>query len=515
MELQGLGSINLPIKNTGLQPGQRFLVEVIQKDPSGKAQIRLAGQVIPAMLEISVEPGGKFWASIHKIDENGIVLVRDNSNYPSKDMPIDSQRLERLYLEFASPKGKSLSNLLSAVLTDSKGAQVPADGKGTTVVTDGKGAPVVTDGKGAPVVADGKGAPVVADGKGAPVVADGKGTPVVADGKGAPVVTDGKSAPVVTDGKGAPVVTDGKGAPVVTDGKGTPVVTDGKGTPVTTDSKSTSVPIDGKSAPVPIDVKGTPAVIDGKSLPSNTVIQEASNDELFNLSGKEMITSFINNNVPQWSNLGTDGFLQLFMLFKGLGLDYERRLKNIETMKDGDIQNLQIELKKSLKGIILSLLNSSESTGNEKSLFSSLLERLTGQQILLQAGNPDAPFYLMEIPLQSEGELYTQTLAIKASRKGKKIDLDHCRLALHAETPTLGELGLEGWLYEGQLTLKLLSENQEKLQTLIEENYEPTRTIFHQMGITLHPIGVGQLKTAEEFHRFLKGELREGVNYQV
>lgn len=70
-------------------------------------------------------------------------------------------------------------------------------------------------------------------------------------------------------------------------------------------------------------------------------------------------------------------------------------------------------------------------------------------------------------------------------------------------------------MYEGQLTLKLLSEKQEELQTLIEENYESTRTIFQQMGITLHPIGVGQLKTAEEFHRFLKGELREGVNYQV
>lgn len=387
VELLGLGSINLPLKNAGIQPGQKFLIEVIHIDPSGKAQIRIAGQVIPALLEISVQPGEKFWAGVQKIDENGIVLARDKSINPAKDTPFDAQRIGRLYIEFGQNKDNSLSNLLGQILDEVKSVPVPSEGK--SVLT-----------------------------------------------------------------------------------------------------------IEGKS----LQVEGS----------NNTITEQ---DE--NLSGKELIASFISKSIPQWSNLNKEGFMQLFLLFRGLGLDYERRLKNLDTMSQQDIQNVQMELKKSLKGIALSLLGEEDSNGNEKSLIVSLLERLTGQQILLQGGNPDAPFYLIEIPLQSEGELFTQRLAIKASRKGKKIDLDHCRLALHAETPTLGELGIEGWIYEAQLTLKVFSDNPDFLYSLIDESFAQTSEAFRRMGINLNPIRVAPLKTAEEFHRFLRGELREGVDYQV
>ena len=586
MELQGLGSINLPLKNQGIQPGQRFLIEVIHRDPSGKAQIRIGGQVIPALLETSAQPGEKFLATVQRIDASGIVLARDKSTIGDKAALLNPQGIERLYIEFGQNKENSLSNLLRQILSDGKGTSVPSDGKGvpvpsdgkgTPVPSDGKGAPVPSDGKGAPVPSDGKGAPVPSDGKGAPVPSDGKGTPVPSDrkgapvpndgkgapvpsdGKGAPVPNDGKGAPVPSDGKGAPVPNDGKGAPVPSNGKGTPVPSDGKGTPVPSDGKGTPVPSDGKGTPVPSDGKGTPVPSDGKGTPilsdgkgapvandgkgapvlsdgkSSPVLNEAkvvqlsegknlnapgsvqndSDAERIGLTSKELIASFVNNTVPQWSSLSKDGFMQLFLLFRGLGLDYERRLKNLDSSKDPEKSNLQAELKRSLKGILLSLLTRGGGNGDEKSLATNLLDRLTGQQILLQGGNSEAPFYLMEIPLQSEGELYNQTLAIKASRKGNKLDLDHCRLALRAETPTLGELGLEGWIYEAQLTLKVFSDNPERLQSLVEENFAHTREIFNQMGMSLHPITVGPLETADEFHRFLKGELREGVDYQV
>ncbi|CDX01949.1 APOBEC1 complementation factor [Desulfitobacterium hafniense] len=622
MELQGLGSINLPLKNQGIQPGQRFLIEVIHRDPSGKAQIRIGGQVIPALLETSAQPGEKFLATVQRIDASGIVLARDKSTIGDKAALLNPQGIERLYIEFGQNKENSLSNLLRQILSDGKGTSVPSDGKGVPVPSDGKGTPVPSDGKGAPVPSDGKGAPVPSDGKGAPVPSDGKSTPVPSDGKGAPVPSDGKGAPVPSDGKGAPVPSDGKGAPVPSDGKGTPVPSDrkgapvpndgkgapvpsdgkgapvpndgkgapvpsdgkgapvpndgkgapvpsngkgtpvpsdgkgtpvpsdGKGTPVPSDGKGTPVPSDGKGTPVPSDGKGTPILSDGKGAPvandgkgapvlsdgkSSPVLNEAkvvqlsegknlnapgsvqndSDAERIGLTSKELIASFVNNTVPQWSSLSKDGFMQLFLLFRGLGLDYERRLKNLDSSKDPEKSNLQAELKRSLKGILLSLLTRGGGNGDEKSLATNLLDRLTGQQILLQGGNSEAPFYLMEIPLQSEGELYNQTLAIKASRKGNKLDLDHCRLALRAETPTLGELGLEGWIYEAQLTLKVFSDNPERLQSLVEENFAHTREIFNQMGMSLHPITVGPLETADEFHRFLKGELREGVDYQV
>ncbi|MEA5021866.1 MAG: hypothetical protein VB109_03345, partial [Desulfitobacterium hafniense] len=173
MELQGLGSINLPLKNQGIQPGQRFLIEVIHRDPSGKAQIRIGGQVIPALLETSAQPGEKFLATVQRIDASGIVLARDKSTIGDKAALLDPQGIERLYIEFGQNKENSLSNLLRQILSDGKGTPVPSDGKGTPVPSDGKGTPVPSDGKGVPVPSDGKGVPVPSDGKGVPVPSDG------------------------------------------------------------------------------------------------------------------------------------------------------------------------------------------------------------------------------------------------------------------------------------------------------------------------------------------------------
>jgi len=620
VELQELGSVKLPIKMPNIQPGQRFLVEVIEKDPSGKAQIRLGGQIIPALLEVAAQPGEKFWARVQRIDENGIVLTREK--FISLEN-LNPQGIERLYIEFGQNKEQSLASLLKLALGLNKDVQLPSEGKDNQVTNESKGTPVHGEGKGIPVTGDGKSAPAAGDGKSPPVTGDNKSASLPGDSKGTQVVSDSESAPATNDGKGTPATSEGKGAPAAGEGKNIPVPGDGKSAPVPSDGKSPQVPGDGKgdpvasepktapvagesrgvsvtgegkgtpvtgessNAPVVNDGKGTAGTGDGKSAPvaghgknvpvpgdnqspkSAPSINEGTGTQVTGdakgatvvsagemqkangtneakgtlplaeekalpgkegvrvqtegaldtseekvLTGREQIAQFVNQYVPQWSSLNKDSFMQLFLLLRGLGLDYEHRLKKLDSSKREQIENLRGELKNTLKGILLSLL-ASGTKGEEKSQFTNLLERLTGQQILMQGGNSETPFYLMEIPLQADGEIYSQTLAIKASRRGNKLDLDHCRLALRAETPTLGELGIEGWMYESQLSLRVYGNDPEYIQSLIEDNYDHTREIFSNLGITLHPIAVGPLQTAEEFKRFLKGEMREGVDYQV
>lgn len=354
MELQGIGSSSFPLKDIGIQTGQKILIEVLSRDVSGKAQIRIAGQEISALLEIPVEAGDKFWAGVQKIDESGVLLVREKKlNQPIK-LSIDQQGMERLNVSRGKFEELELTPMLKLVLE--------------------------------------------------------------------------------------------------------------------------------------------------KGLNQNT---------------KDGVGSFFQDIVPQWSTLGEkDGYKLLAQLIKGFGFDYERRIRNLGNLPKEEQIKEQADLSKTLKGILLSTL-SNESEAEGKSLLTNLLERLTGQQVWLQGASPESPFYLFEFPIRHEGEVYAQRLAIKAARRGNKVDLGHCRVALHAQAPTLGEIGIEGWLYEGQLTVKALSENPGLLSNLIEENFSAAHEQFKRLGIHLHPVSVDSLRTAEEFHRFLRGELREGVDFQV
>lgn len=355
MELQGIGSSAFPLKEMGIQIGQRILVEVLSRDLSGKSQIRIAGQEISAVLEIPVQTGEKFWAGVQKIDKNGILLVREKDvNQALLLLPLNQQGMERYVFEMKKSQELALTQTLKQLLQKGMGPSV-----------------------------------------------------------------------------------------------------------------------------------------------------------------ENPVLSFIQENIPQWSALnGDDGFKILAQLIKGFGFNYERRIRSLGNLsKEGQIQE-QVELSKTLKGILLSSLNL-ESKAEGKSVLADLLDRLTGQQIWLQGTSSENPFYLFELPLRHEGEVYAGRLAIKAARKGNKVDLAHCRLALHAQAPTLGEIGLEGWLYEGQLTLKAFSENPVLLSNLIDENFQEVSEQFKRLGIYLHPVRVDSLSSAEEFHRFLRGELREGVDLQV
>ena len=233
------------------------------------------------------------------------------------------------------------------------------------------------------------------------------------------------------------------------------------------------------------------------------------------LTGQERLSAFIEQNIPHWSSLSKDGFMQLFFLLRSLGLDYERRLRNFHNLEGEERPQLQRDLGKTLKGILLSLLGETEGKTGEKGIFQSLLERLTSQQLLLQGGTGDTSFFVLELPVRGDGEIFNHTLAVKASKRGNKIDMEHCRLALHTQTKALGELGLEGWLYEGNLNLQAFCENTHLIESLVKDSFEEIHNVFQEMNINLRPIQVNSWDDGEDFRSFIEGEFREGVDIRI
>lgn len=345
MEIQGLGSSIFPLKDR-IQIGERVLVEVLNREGGGKAQLRFAGQEIPALLEFSTEAGDKFWAVVKKTDEKGILLVREKG--------VDS-----VNLSFRSE---------------------PSTAQGLIQVLDGL-----------------------------------------------------KS------------------------------------------SQSTS---------------------------QQRLLQNSLQD-------------FVKELIPQWSSLfQEEGGKAIATLIKRLGLDYERRIQSLLNLSPNLQGEERTELSQTLKGMLLHYLDEKTDRGDFKA-FKVLLDSLTTEQYLLSNKASENPFYRLEFPIQHEGRLYNQRLAIKAARKGKRVDLGHCRLAIHACTPTFGEIGLEGWLYEGQLSLKVFGNDPAELRTFVEENQLHLQEQLSRLGIGLYSLGVAPITEAEDFHRFLRGEHQEGVDYRA
>lgn len=358
MEIQGLGSLNFPLKDSGIQTGQRILLEVLTREAGGKVQLRFAGQEISALLEFPVETGEKFWAVVQEIDEKGILLVREKGVALSEMInPAVRSALQRLSLRSEQSVTQLLTRILDSLLDTAKPGQ------------------------------------------------------------------------------------------------------------------STSL--------------------------------------------RDQLLGFIKEAIPEWSMLsGEEGRKAIVGLVKRFGLDYERRVRNSLNLSTNLQGKERLELTQTLKGILLSFLTEGLEEGDPKSVH-ELLDHLTEQQLILHGASSENPFYLLDIPIQHGGQVYNQRFAIKAARKGNKIDLGHCRLAIQANTPTLGELGLEGWLYEGQLSLKVLSHDPSELNVLIEENKAFVQERLSRLGIVLNSLGVDQIREAEGFYRFLRGEQREGVDFQA
>jgi len=246
------------------------------------------------------------------------------------------------------------------------------------------------------------------------------------------------------------------------------------------------------------------------------LLQNLSQENFLSLTGKqrENIETIIRA-IPEWADIGTEkGVNQILEIFKTLGLDYEARLNQIMKLKGENKSNQLQELLSTLKPLLIQNLQNHHKAVLSPELLNSFVEilnQLTGQQLWLRTGDQDNAYVILNIPLRENERIFSAKVAIESSRKRNIMDIKHCHLALQMETEGLGEVGVDLWFYENNLSLRLLTTQPEQTAPLVEQILPLTKERFSRIGFNLLTVNTGNIHD-QEFKRFISGQRRKGVD---
>ncbi|MHB8124830.1 MAG: hypothetical protein ACYDEJ_04155 [Desulfitobacteriaceae bacterium] len=249
------------------------------------------------------------------------------------------------------------------------------------------------------------------------------------------------------------------------------------------------------------------------------LLQNLNQESLSGLTSNQGVTiAQVLQVIPQWANLsGENGAEQILQLLKALGIDYEARLNQVLKAKgENQGKGLQ-ELLSTLKPLILKILEDNKNllSAQHHKIFEEILDQLTGQQLWLRTGDQENAYVLMHFPFQDNERMLLAKVAIESTRRGNKMDIDHCHLALQIETRVLGDVGVDLWFYEDNLSLKVLTSQPEILTPLLEQILPLTKDKFSQIGFNLRSVETGHIDTNQEFRRFIIGQRKKGVDLHI
>ncbi len=218
------------------------------------------------------------------------------------------------------------------------------------------------------------------------------------------------------------------------------------------------------------------------------LLQNLTQENFLSLTGeqRQKIEAIIRA-IPEWAGIGEEkGANQILEIFKTLGLDYEARLKQIMKLKGENKSNQLQELLSTLKPLLIQYLHNHKAALSPELLnsFEEILNQLTGQQLWLRTGDQDNAYVILNIPLRENEQVFSAKVAIESSRKRNTMDIEHCHLALQMETPVLGEVGVDLWFYENNLSLKVLTTRPEQTASLVEQILPLTKERFFRIGFT-------------------------------
>lgn len=220
--------------------------------------------------------------------------------------------------------------------------------------------------------------------------------------------------------------------------------------------------------------------------------------------------------IPKWEELSEEnGAEELVECLRKLGLNYEQR---IQLMLKLDTQSKETEknsLKETFKYALLQALQGQDGqtldTDGELAL---LLQKITGQQLWFKTGAMDNAYMLLHLPMFNREDIIPVQIAIESARKGPKMDEKHCRVAIQIETQLLGDIGIDAFFNQEELTLHVLSRDLQFFPQFLEEVMPETRARFARLGFNIGKVEMGDLNENIEFQNFLKGSRRSGVDIQ-
>ncbi|KGK89727.1 hypothetical protein DP73_08815 [Desulfosporosinus sp. HMP52] len=227
----------------------------------------------------------------------------------------------------------------------------------------------------------------------------------------------------------------------------------------------------------------------------------------------ELLT-YLKKAIPQWSSLsGDNGKDELLKSLKKLGLNYEHRIHNMLKLDQPAKEIEKQSLLDTFKGVLLKAIQSqnNEDRNDSDNPLVQMLQKITGQQLWLKTGALDSAYLILHLPLLNHEQLIPAQIAIESSRKGSKMDENHCRIAILVQTQELGEIGIDAFFNEKNFTCKVLSDDS-LLPRLLEAAIPETKEKFIKLGFQLERVESGELRQNLEFRNFLHGSRRSGVD---
>lgn len=216
--------------------------------------------------------------------------------------------------------------------------------------------------------------------------------------------------------------------------------------------------------------------------------------------------------IPRWLELRGDKPAQILYFLKKLGLNYEQRFLQACKLPDELREKEFDDLKNTLKGRILAALDNDKLSEPVQTQLKKVLHSLAGQQLWLPKDSGDNIFVLLNLPLYEAGKVYDIRIAAEGPRKGNKLDREHFHIGVFTETLTLGEIGVESWIHEDQIFLKVFSGQTDILRAFSAGILPQTREGFAKLGFSLQEIEFANWEYGDFFRAFLDGKSQSGVD---
>lgn len=241
-------------------------------------------------------------------------------------------------------------------------------------------------------------------------------------------------------------------------------------------------------------------------------IELLKNPTLTQGTPESSILGKIFNLLPLWCELsGENGRLQLVNFLRKLGIDYERRLAGLSHL-DNNAQEEEIaQLKNTIKGNLMELIRRTDSQLPNPQL-QGLLDKITGQQLGLLSGLMVNSYIRLSLPLQTNNQVQEVKIALQSDPQKNKLDALHCRIGVSLETLALGEIGVDAYLFNHSISLRILTMMPLQLSLLLDEIQQETITRFSKLGLRLTGVDVAPLDSHTDFKSFVSGEPQQGVD---
>lgn len=509
MNVQGLNIVNslINISPDELREGQLLFVEIVSMDPSGKGTVNIKGNLLEAVLETAAQPGDKFWAKVKEIDNQQLVLTKEINRLGTAGLPSQEESTAQNAKEIITGFSALSQDLAQAINIARK-----MDWK-TLLDTSEEVSSSLIQSEPNPRDLDAKLLQILSNQISTnPSLKNLQGLSEQALANLGTKLLQALSEQISAD----PGFKTLQGLSEQTISNLGAKLLQGLSGQVSADMGLKSLQVLSEQDIAQLGIKLLQSL-------SEQVTANAGLKSLQGLSNSSSLASELQFKsiaeklsaiIPSWSDLnGENGVPQIRSFLSNLGIGYERKLAEFLFSKNSPETELA-NLKDTVKAQLLEVLSGKESNSLDNSVsskYQGLLEKITGQQLFLS--DLTHSYIWLSLPLKENHNLTEAKIAIQGDRKKKTMDSSHCRIGVYVETLAFGEIGVDAYLSENTLSLRVLTQYPQEIKVLLQDLKPETITRFADLGLKLTGLDVVQMETNSEFRSFVSGEPQQGVDY--